>query len=235
MKDQTESKIGRRELLKLAPLAAFGAFAVPGMQTRLLDGGREWMSDVQTAFGPSRQAPTFSKADLTPLENFPINAYLTDDPGVDPADWRLKINGAVAQPVELTLAELRALPRFTQITRHICIEGWAVIGSFTGVRLNDVLEHVGAAPDARFVEFECADDYYEFLDVRAARHAQTMLCYEMYGEPLTPAHGAPLRLQMPTKLGYKQAKHLVEMRVTRVLGARRGYWVDQGYPGSGGL
>lgn len=69
----------------------------------------------------------------------------------------------------------------------------------------------------------------------AALHAQTLLCYEMYGESLTPAHGAPLRLQMPTKLGYKQAKHLVEMRVTRVLGSRRGYWVDQGYPAYGGL
>ena len=82
---------------------------------------------------------------------------------------------------------------------------------------------------------ECADDYYETLEIAAALHPQTLLCYEMYGRPLTPAHGAPLRLQMPTKLGYKQAKHLVNMRVTRVLGARRGYWADQGYPQYGGL
>jgi DMSO/TMAO reductase YedYZ molybdopterin-dependent catalytic subunit len=230
-----ETRIARRELLKLAPLAAFGAFAVPGLQSRLLERGREFMSTAQRAIGPMRLAPTFTAADLTPLKQFPVNAYLTDDPGVDPAEWRLKIHGAVARPTEFTLAQLRALPRFTQITRHICIEGWTVIGSFTGVRLSEVLRHVGAASDARLVEFECADDYYESLDLPAAVHPQTMLCYEMYGEPLTPAHGAPLRLQMPIKLGYKQAKHVVEMRVARVQTARRGYWVDQGYPAYGGI
>lgn len=110
-----------------------------------------------------------------------------------------------------------------------------MVGSFAGARMSDFLRLVGAAPDARFIEMECADDYYEFIEMPAAVHPQTLLCYEMYGRDLTPAHGAPLRLQTPAKLGYKQAKHLVEMRVTRVLSARRGYWVDQGYPAYGGL
>jgi DMSO/TMAO reductase YedYZ molybdopterin-dependent catalytic subunit len=94
---------------------------------------------------------------------------------------------------------------------------------------------VGADPSARFLETRCADDYYESLDMATARHAQSLLCDEMYGRPLTREHGAPLRLILPTKLGYKQAKYLVGLHVTDGLGAKRGYWVDQGYSWYGGL
>jgi DMSO/TMAO reductase YedYZ molybdopterin-dependent catalytic subunit len=223
-------------MLKLSPLAALAAFAVPGVQERLLAQGREFTSAALPALQSGRSlAPTFAAAQVTPLERFPVNAYLTEDPEIAGADWRLSITGAVSKPGEYTLPQIHALPRVEQNTRHICIEGWAVIGNFGGTRLRDLLQAVGAAPDARFVEVECGDDYYEFLDMPTALHPQTLLCYEMYGRPLTAAHGAPLRLQMPTKLGYKQAKYLVELRVGHVLGARRGYWVDQGYPAWGGL
>ena len=233
---EDERKIARRELLKLSPLAALGAFAVPGIQPSLLTHGRDFSASAAAALrSDTRLAPAFPPAQLTRLADFPINSYLTPDPGVDAETWRLTVKGAVDRPGEYTMAQLLALPKVEQITRHICVEGWAAIGSFAGVRLGDFLRWVGAASDARYVELECADDYYEFLEMPAARHPQTLLCYEMYGQPLAPAHGFPLRLQMPTKLGYKQAKHLVEIRVTRVLGARRGYWVDQGYPAYGGL
>jgi DMSO/TMAO reductase YedYZ molybdopterin-dependent catalytic subunit len=185
--------------------------------------------------GRTALAPVFSAADLTAFAQFPVNAYLTDDPEIEEQSWRLVVKGAVARPGEYTLDQIRALPKTRQITRHICVEGWSVIGSFGGSRLSDFLRLVGAAPDARYIEVDCYDDYYEFLDMPAAMHPQTLLCYEMYDKPLTPQHGAPLRLQMPTKLGYKQAKYLVEMRVVRTLTSRRGYWVDQGYPAYGGL
>jgi len=120
---QQERPLARRELLKLAPLSALGAFAVPGLQRSLLDRGREFTSQIQSALGSTRPAPTFSEIDLAPLRQFPVNAYLTDNPGIDPDEWRLKISGAVARPCEYTLADLRALPSVTQITRHICIEG----------------------------------------------------------------------------------------------------------------
>ena len=231
-----EKKIARRELLKLTPLLGMAAFAVPPLQKILLATGRENMGKAQAAVLSIRhRAPVFSEAELTPFANFPINSYLTEDPGVDPATWSLRVSGAVARPGDYTMEQIQALAKREQITRHICVEGWAVIGSFSGARLADFLHMIGAAPDARFLEVECADDYYEFVDMATALHPQTLLCYEMYGQKLTPAHGAPLRLQMPTKLGYKQAKHLVEMRVTRVLSARRGYWVDQGYPAFGGI
>jgi len=220
--------------LKLSPLALMAGFAIPGLRRPALSRGQA-LTEAALARVPRGIAPVFNQADLTPLSNFPINAYLTEDPGVDPNDWKLSVEGAVANPGDYRLADLRALPKYEQITRHVCIEGWAVIGSFGGARLRDLLAKAGMDPAARFVEVECADDYYESIDIACALHPQTLLCYEMYGQPLTPAHGAPLRLQMPTKLGYKQAKHLVTLRVSTVLGRKRGYWVDQGYPWFGGI
>lgn len=99
----------------------------------------------------------------------------------------------------------------------------------------DFLAAAGAEPDARFLEVRCEDDYYESIDLASARHPQSLLCYEMYGAPLTREHGAPLRLVMPTKLGYKQPKYVVGLKVTNVFATRRGYWEDQGYPWYGGL
>ena len=92
------------------------------------------------------------------------------------------------------------------------------------------LDQVGASSRARFVEVRCADDYYETIDMASVRHPQSLLCYEMYGRPLTREHGAPLRLVLPTKLGYKQPKYIVSLKVTDVLTAKRGYWPEQGYP-----
>ena len=165
---------------------------------------------------------------MTPFDRFPLNSYLVHDPEIDLDDWRLEISGLVSKPGEYTLRDLRGLPRTRQNTRHVCVEGWDVIGSFGGIRLADVLTLVGADLKARFLEITCADDYYESLDMATARHPQSLLCDEMHGRPLTREHGAPLRLVLPTTLGYKQAKYIVGLRVTKVLGAKRGYWVDQG-------
>ncbi len=107
-------------------------------------------------------------------------------------------------------------------------EGWDVIGSFGGVRLSDFLKMIGADPTARVVTVECADDYYESIDMATGMHPQSLLCYEMYGQPLTREHGAPLRLSIPTKVGYKQAKYVTDLKVSHVL-EKVGYWEDQGY------
>ncbi|MGA9552242.1 MAG: molybdopterin-dependent oxidoreductase, partial [Candidatus Sulfotelmatobacter sp.] len=159
---------------------------------------------------------------------FPINGYDVDDPGVDLENWTLTVSGAVQKPGEYKLEQVQALPRVRQNTRHVCVEGWDVIGRFGGARLSDFLKLVGADPTARFITVNCADDYYESLDMATVLHPQTLLCYEMYEQPLTREHGAPLRLQIPTKIGYKQAKYLTELKVAHVLD-RVGYWEDQGY------
>ncbi len=227
--------MNRRELLKLTPVLALGAFAIPKLQAPLLRMGlgfSDWASEE--FFRPGHLATTFASSELTPFNKFPINDYDVDDPGVDFDRWTLTVTGAVRRPGDYTLAQIQALPRFRQNTRHVCVEGWDVIGRFGGARLSDFLKTIGADLTARYVYVECADDYYESLDMATALHPQTLLCYEMYDQPLTREHGAPVRLTIPTKIGYKQAKYLTDLQVTNVL-ARVGYWEDQGYSSFYGL
>jgi DMSO/TMAO reductase YedYZ molybdopterin-dependent catalytic subunit len=228
-------RVTRRELLKLTPVLAVGAFAFPPFQERLLKAGlgfSDWAS--ARLFRPGHLAPVYADSELTPFEKFPINDYDLDDPGVDFATWTLSVAGQVQKPGEYSLAQIQSLPRVRQNTRHVCIEGWDVIGRFGGTRLSDFLRMIGADTAARFVSVECADDYYESLDMATALHPQTLLCYEMYDRPLTAEHGAPLRLNIPTKIGYKQAKYLTSLKVTNLL-EKKGYWEDQGYSSFYGL
>ena len=223
------NSLSRRELLKVTPLIALGAFAVPRLQKPLLKAGlgfSDWVS--AKLFRSGHLAPTFDDSALTAFNKFPINDYDVDDPGVDFERWTLTVSGAVQKPGDYTLAQIQGLPRIRQNTRHVCVEGWDVIGRFGGARLSDFLQMIGADTTARFITVECADDYYESLDMATAMHPQTLLCYEMYDQPLTREHGAPLRLQIPTKIGYKQAKYLTDFKVTHLL-EKVGYWEDQGY------
>ena len=227
--------INRRELLKLTPVIALGTFAIPKLRDPLLKTGLgfgDWASGK--LFRASHLAPTFEDSEVAPFDKFPINDYDVDDPEVDFDTWNLTVTGAVQKPGDYTLAQIQGLPKIRQNTRHVCIEGWDVIGRFGGTRLSDFLKLIGADTTARFVYVECADDYYESLDMATALHPQTLLCYEMYDQPLTREHGAPVRLQIPTKIGYKQAKYLTDLKVTNVL-QKVGYWEDQGYSGYYGL
>ncbi len=221
--------VTRRELLKLTPVIALGAFAVPKLREPLLKAGlgfSDWASGLM--FRSGHLATTFENAELTPFEKFPINGYDVEDPEVDLDKWRLNVTGAVQKRGEYTLAQIQSFPKQMQNTRHVCVEGWDVIGNFGGTRLSDFLKSVGADTTARFLTMQCADDYYESLDMATALHPQTLLCYEMYGQPITRKHGAPVRLNIPTKVGYKQAKYLTDLKVTNVLD-KVGYWEDQGY------
>jgi DMSO/TMAO reductase YedYZ molybdopterin-dependent catalytic subunit len=227
--------LSRRELLKLAPVAALGAFTIPRLRDPLLTAGQgfgDWAS--AKLFRSGHLAETFADSEVAQFEKFPINDYDVDDPGVDFDKWSLTVTGAVQKPGDYKLWQIQALPKARQNTRHVCIEGWDVIGRFGGARLSDFLKLIGADTTARFIYVECADDYYESLDMATALHQQTLLCYEMYDQPLTREHGAPVRLQIPTKIGYKQAKYLTDLKVTNVL-QRVGYWEDQGYSAYYGL
>jgi DMSO/TMAO reductase YedYZ molybdopterin-dependent catalytic subunit len=227
--EATYRKTTRRELLKVAPLLAIGAIAFPKVRDSLLMRGLHFADTVSAAwFRKGHDAPTYADSSVTPLERFPYNSYDVDDPQVDLNAWRLQVSGLVRQPGYLRLADLQALPKMTQNTRHICVEGWDLVGNFGGVRISDFLKFVGADTSARFLYVECADQYYESLDMETALHPQSLLCYEMYGKPLERGHGAPLRLRLPTKIGYKSAKALTSLSVTNVL-QRQGYWEDQGY------
>ena len=237
LEDKELKRQSRRQLLKLAPVAALGVFAFPKVTDWLVAAGvrfSDWASGA--LFRSQHLAPTFSDSEVAPLAKFPYNGYDVLDPEVDFEKWTLMVEGDVQRPGEYKLSQIQTLPKVNQNTRHICVEGWDVIGSFGGTRISDFLTLVGANTGARFLEVECVDDYYESIDMASALHPQSLLCYEMYGQPLDRGHGAPLRLQMPTKLGYKQAKYLDTIRVTNVLKpGKSGYWEDQGYSWFGGL
>lgn len=227
--EKTAKQIRRREILKLSPVLLLGAFAVPSFQDALLAKGlafHDWATS--RFFRRTHLARTFSDAELVPFEKFPINDYDVDDPGVDLEAWKLKVSGDVAQPGEYTLERIQSLPRLRQNTRHVCVEGWDVIGRFGGARLGDFLRLAGANLNAKFLFIECADDYSTSIDMPTAVHPQSLLCYEMYDRPLTREHGAPVRLSIPTRIGYKNAKYITSIRVTDVL-TKHGYWEDQGY------
>lgn len=166
------------------------------------------------------------------------------------AGYRLVIDGLVEQPLSLTLAEVRAAPARTQITRHDCVEGWSSIGEWTGARLSALLDRARLKPEARYIVFHCADTldpyatdgagrYYESIDLVDAYHPQTILAYAMNGETLPVRHGAPLRLRVERQLGYKHAKYVMRVEAVASLeGIGRGqggFWPDRGYEWYAGI
>jgi DMSO/TMAO reductase YedYZ molybdopterin-dependent catalytic subunit len=159
------------------------------------------------------------------------------------AGWKLRVDGLVTRPLDLSLDQIKAIKLRSQITRHDCVEGWTAIGKWTGAPLGAILQAAGLKPNARYIVFHCADAmsdqpdgtdfYYESIDLIDAFHPQTMLAYALNDKPLEIGHGAPIRLRVERQLGYKQAKYV--MRIEAVdsllhLGmGKGGYWEDQGY------
>jgi len=159
--------------------------------------------------------------------------------------YRLAVSGAVERKTTISLARLQAMPQTTQITRHDCVEGWSAIGEWSGVLLRDVLALARPHSDARYVVFRCMDSdsqgtpYYESLDMQQAYHPQTLLAMRMNGRAIPADHGAPVRLRVPTQLGYKSAKWVAQIEVVGSLsslyGGKGGYWEDQGYEWYAGI
>jgi DMSO/TMAO reductase YedYZ molybdopterin-dependent catalytic subunit len=177
-------------------------------------------------FDPRKLAPTY------PAISF--NAYYDIDqvPDVDAQTYRLELKGRVKGKSDWTLDELRALPQQSQVTRHICIEGWSAIGKWGGVRFADFLQRAGADTTAKYVALHCADNYWTSIDMPTALHAQTLLTLTYDGNTLPAKYGFPMKLRMPTKLGYKNPKHIVAITVTNEFPG--GYWENQGYNWFGG-
>lgn len=187
-----------------------------------------WNDRVQAwLFGGQRLAPVYREDQIT--HPFPFNAFYPEYnvPDVDLSDYRLEVSGLVQKKQPWTLEALRRLPQRSDITRLICIEGWSAIGQWSGVPLKAFLEHIGADTTAKYVAFKCADRYYSSIDMATALHPQTLLALDFGKTPLPPDYGYPLRLRVPTKLGFKNPKHIGELFVTNQYPG--GYWEDQGY------
>jgi len=152
------------------------------------------------------------------------------------ADWRLQVDGLVARPLSLSLAQLKTMPQRAQITRHDCVEGWSAIGKWQGPRLASILNAAGLSSRARYIVFHCADrsggvPYYESIDLIDAFHPQTILAWAMNDSPLQVGHGAPVRLRVERQLGYKHAKYVMRIEaVTSLAGigqGKGGFWEDR--------
>ena len=226
--------IERRLFLK-KPLS-LGALAMltgcdatdPSVTDRILSAMSKWNDEVQLAiFNPNKPAPVYTEADIT--ENFPFNAYYSESeaPVVPEAGYKLELGGLIEKKDSWTLEQLRALPQVSQITRHICVEGWSAIGKWGGVPFGDFLRLIGADTTARYVGFKCADKYYSSVDMATALHPQTLLALTYRDQVLPTKYGFPMKLRVPTKLGFKNPKYIMSMFVTNQYPG--GFWEDQGY------
>jgi len=201
---------------------------------RALDAISDFNDRVQAwLFDPHRLAREYPPSAIT--RPFPFNAFYRREeaPEVAAADWTLEISGRVADQRSWTLGWLNALPQSVQITRHICIEGWSAIGQWEGPRLSLLLERIGADRHARYVTLRCADNYVTSLDMATALHPQTILALRSDGVALPREHGFPVKLRVPTKLGFKNPKHLVSLEVGNEFTG--GYWETYGYNWFSGL
>ncbi|MGB8313278.1 MAG: molybdopterin-dependent oxidoreductase [Aestuariivirga sp.] len=225
-----ERRLFMKKTLSLGALAMLtGCDATdPSVTDRILGAMSKWNDEVQLAiFNPNKPAPVYTEADIT--EDFPFNGYYAESkhPVVAEAGFKLELSGMIGKKDSWTLDQLRALPQETQITRHICVEGWSAIGKWGGVRFGDFLHMIEADTSARYVGFKCADNYHSSIDMATALHPQTILALTFRDQVLPTKYGFPMKLRVPTKLGFKNPKYITSIYVTNDYPG--GFWEDQGY------
>ena len=225
-----ERRLFLRKSLSLGALALLtGCDATdPSVTSQVLNAMSHWNDRVQAAiFDGGKLAPTYAESDIT--DPFPFNAFYGEAkaPVVAEAGYALELRGMIANRESWSLERLRALPQASQITRHICVEGWSAIGKWGGVPFGDFLRRIGADTTAKYVGFKCADNYYSSVDMATALHPQTILALTFRDQTLPVKYGFPMKLRVPTKLGFKNPKHIMAMFVTNDYPG--GYWEDQGY------
>lgn len=248
----------RRRLLIGASLAAppviLGATGrlptLKQVKNAYLGSGERLAQAVHSRVNRRALAREFAPGDISPIfrtngateGNSPDWLIAQED---DFATWSLPLDGLFHSPRRFSLAEMRAMPARSQITRHDCVEGWSAIGGWTGVPLSVLLDTAGLAADARYIVFWCADvfrgwQYYESIDLIDAYHPQTILAYDMNGARLPTGHGAPLRLRVERQLGYKHAKFVMRVQAVTSMEdigeGKGGFWEDaSGYEWFAGI
>ena len=239
--DATLQDFDRRAFVKLAVAGGAATLAAAcgwdgggAIRPLLLDWSRvnDWVGE-KVFFSPTHLARTYSPAERSAMLPSYFISGMTPMLS-DPDRWRLRVQGLVEQPLDLSLDDLMRLPRTSYTVKHTCVEGWSAIASWHGVAVSAIVERCRPLRTARYINFESFDaGYSNGWDLASAMHPQTILAYGMNDNPLPPAHGAPLRLYSPTKLGYKLTKYVVSMTFTDQRPG--GYWEDQGYPWFGGI
>jgi DMSO/TMAO reductase YedYZ molybdopterin-dependent catalytic subunit len=232
--DRIVKRSSRRGFLTAAVAAGAGYGAWKWLNTRERMDYLQWPlrrvlqlneSVAEGYFRTARLTPTFPPSRITRPAR--LNGGIGLNPSFDPSSWKLRIEGAT-QPVTLTLDDIKSLPRHEQITEFRCIEGWSMIVKWTGARFADLMTKFPPAQRMQYVAMETPDrGYYVGLDMASAMHPQTLLAYALDDEPLSAAHGAPLRLAIPVKYGIKNIKRIGVIRYTNVRPAD--FWAEQGY------
>jgi len=229
--------LSRRRLLQWSGFAG-GSFLLNGCSSSWgVSQVNQWTEplnqSIQQLMVSQRPVPEFAANQIEP--NLLLINSFNGVPDIDPKTYRLVISGEVKNPLQLSLDEIQTLPMTSMIIRHVCVEGWAAIVQWGGIRLSDLIKLAQPKDDVRYVYFKSADGYYESWDLAASLHPQTLLAYQKNGEPLPQDNGAPIRLASPIKLGYKQSKWVTEVILTKQLMTKQGYWEDRGYEWFAGL
>jgi DMSO/TMAO reductase YedYZ molybdopterin-dependent catalytic subunit len=193
-----------------------------------------WNDKAQAfLFGGQKLAPTYAESDV--VRDFRYNAFFPAEqvPKLASPDYRLRLSGLIQDKRPWTVEALYALPQESQITRHVCVEGWSMIGKWSGTPLRVFLERIGADLSARYVGFHCADGYYGSIDMPTALHPQTIMSFKFADEILPHKYGYPFKVRIPTKLGFKNPKWITTLFVTNRFPG--GFWEDRGYNWFSGL
>jgi DMSO/TMAO reductase YedYZ molybdopterin-dependent catalytic subunit len=233
---QIERRLFLRQGLSLGALTLLTGCDVTDTSAvqSVLNGISRWNDRAQAAlFNPRRLMPTYPESQA--VKDFRFNAYYGQSqiPKIDGETFKLNLSGLIDSRKPWTLPELYALPQESQVTRHVCVEGWSMIGKWTGVPFRTFLQRIGADTTAKYVGFECGDGYYSSIDMASALHPQTFLTFKISDETLAPRYGYPLKLRIPTKLGFKNPKWITAMFVTNRFPG--GFWEDRGYNWFGGV
>ncbi len=216
-----------RENLGARRLGRAGFLGVVGAGVATLFYGKAISHATSRITNPLSDATGLTR--LVPSHGWRIYTVADSMPSFDPATWRLRVDGLVEQPLELSYAELRALPKAEQVSTFHCVTGWVVENvRWGGVRFHELLDRAKPSPGAGALHFVSAErPYDDFLELRQARLPDVMLAYELDGKSLAREHGAPVRVVIPEMYGYKNVKWVE--RITLVPRAGSGYWEQRGY------
>lgn len=215
----SERAVGRRVFLGMLGLGAAG----------VLTGAR-----VQDAFSKvlgqlTAHDPTGLSTYIPAAGRFRIYSVTNSLPHRSDLEYRLDVGGMVDRPMQLSLADLKALPATHLVKDFQCVTGWRVAGvKWTGVRLSDLLDHVGAQAGGKSLLFKSFDgEYTESLTMQQARRRDVIVAYAMDGDTVSQMHGGPVRMYIAPMYGYKSTKWLATIDVVdKVI---PGYWEERGY------
>jgi DMSO/TMAO reductase YedYZ molybdopterin-dependent catalytic subunit len=225
--DRPGARQSPRENLGARRLGRAGFVGLVGAGVATLFYGKAISRVTRSVTNPVSDATGLTR--IVPSSGWRIYTVADSMPTFDPATWRLRIDGLVERPVDLSYPQLRALPKARQVSTFHCVTGWVVRDvHWGGVRFHDLLATAKPLPQAHALRFVSAErPYDDYLELSQVRLADVMLAYEMDGKPLRREHGAPARLVIPDMYGYKNVKWVE--RIELVPQSSLGYWEQRGY------